>query len=81
VLALPLPVRASDIPEFLRHVWALDRERITEEDRQRAEMYAQHAERNRAERAAGSLENFLASLNLEISIDAMQPARLRGSRN
>jgi len=76
VLALPLPVRASDIPEFLRHVWALDRERITEEDRQRAEMYAQHAERNRAERAAGSLENFLASLNLEISIDAMQPAQI-----
>src|SRR5262249_53697713 len=30
VLALPLPARATDIPEFLKHVWAFDRVRITE---------------------------------------------------
>lgn len=76
VLALPLPSAASEIPEFLRHVWAFDRERVTEEDRQRAEMYTQRAERNRAERAAGSLENFLASLNLEISIEPMRPEQV-----
>jgi FkbH-like protein len=74
VLALPLPANAAQIPEFLRHVWAFDRIRVTEEDRRRAEMYAQRAERARAERAAGSLEEFLASLELAVEILPMQPA-------
>ena len=63
MLALPLPARAAEIPDFLAHVWAFDRARVTEEDRRRPELYAQRAERVRAERAAGSLEEFLASLN------------------
>ena len=74
VLALPLPGEPRDIPEFLRHVWAFDRIRVTEEDRRRAEMYAQRADRVRAERVAGSLEEFLASLQLEIVITLMQQA-------
>ncbi|MBZ5584782.1 MAG: HAD-IIIC family phosphatase, partial [Acidobacteriia bacterium] len=32
ILALPLPGRPAEIPEFLKHVWAFDRARITEED-------------------------------------------------
>ena len=47
---LPMP---REIPEFLSHVWAFDRARVTEEDRRRAELYAQRAERVRAERSAG----------------------------
>ncbi len=35
VLAVALPERAGEIPEFLRHVWAFDRARVTEEDRRR----------------------------------------------
>ena len=58
VLALPLPARAEEIPAFLRHVWAFDRARVTEEDRQRPELYAAARERARAERAAASLEEF-----------------------
>ena len=50
---LPCPPRAEEIPEFLEHVWAFDRARVTEEDRRRAELYAQRAERARAERGAG----------------------------
>jgi FkbH-like protein len=76
VLALPLPENADDIPAFLRHVWAFDRARVTEEDSRRAELYAQRAERLRAERAAGSLEEFLASLNLQVTIEAMQAAQV-----
>ena len=76
VLALPLPPRADEIPEFLRHVWAFDRAHVTEEDRRRPELYAQRAERARAARAAGSLEEFLASLALEIDIGPMKPEQL-----
>ena len=76
VLALPLPGRAEEIPEFLRHVWAFDRARVTEEDRQRADLYAQRAERSRAQRASASLEEFLKSLQLEITIRPMEPGQL-----
>ena len=75
-LALPLPARAEEIPDFLKHVWAFDRARVTEEDRKRPELYAQQAERARAERASASLEEFLASLQLEVGIARMQPAQL-----
>jgi FkbH-like protein len=75
-LALPLPARAEEIPEFLKHVWAFDRARVTEEDRKRPELYAQQAERAKAESAAASLEEFLASLQLEVGIAPMEPAQL-----
>ena len=76
VLALPLPARAEEIPEFLEHVWAFDRARVTEEDRKRPELYAQQAERAKAERASASLEEFLASLQLEVRIAPIEPAQL-----
>ncbi len=73
VVVLPLPADAAEIPEFLRHVWAFDRARVTEEDRRRPELYAQRAERVRAEKSAASLEEFLASLRLEVVIAPMRP--------
>ena len=76
ILALPLPARPAEIPAFLAHVWAFDRARVTEEDRRRPELYAQRAERVRAERAAGSLEEFLASLELKVSIAPVEPAQV-----
>jgi len=77
ILALSLPALASDIPGFLKHIWAFDRARITEEDRRRPELYAQRAERARAAAgAAHNLEQFLASLGLEIGIAPMERAQL-----
>jgi FkbH-like protein len=75
-LALPLPARAEEISEFLKHVWAFDRARVTEEDRRRPELYAQQTERVKVERASASLEEFLASLQLEVKIAPMEPAQL-----
>jgi FkbH-like protein len=76
VLSLALPSHAGETPEFLRHVWAFDRARVTEEDRKRPELYAQRAERNRAERSAASLEEFLASLQLEVKIARMDASQV-----
>jgi FkbH-like protein len=76
VLALALPPRDEEIPEFLRHVWAFDRLRVTEEDRARPAMYAQSLERQRAERQAASLEDFLGNLQLEVRIAPMSPKDL-----
>ena len=52
VLALPLPADAASIPDFLKHVWALDRRQATAEDRKRSEYYTQQAERLRHQRQA-----------------------------
>jgi FkbH-like protein len=76
VLALTLPAEPAAIPEFLRHVWAFDRPRVTAEDARRSAMYAQQAARNRAERSAGSLQEFLASLQLEVSIAPVESRQL-----
>ena len=75
-LVLPLPADPGDIPTFLAHVWAFDRARVTEEDRRRPERYAQEAERVRAERSATSLHDFLAALQLRVSIEPMDPGQL-----
>src|ERR1017187_10258027 len=76
VLALLLPARAEEIPDFLAHVWAFDRARVTEEDRRRGDMYVQRAERARIARSSASLEDFLASLELEVGIAPMEPAQV-----
>jgi FkbH-like protein len=76
ILALSLPAMAAEIPDFLKHVWAFDRTRVTEEDRRRPDLYAQRAERARAAGNARSLEQFLASLELEIRIAPIEPAQL-----
>jgi FkbH-like protein len=73
ILALPLPADPADIAEFLRHVWAFDRARVTEEDRRRPQLYAERAERTSAEKSAANLEEFLASLRLEVTIAPMRP--------
>jgi FkbH-like protein len=75
-LAIALPSPAAGIPEFLRHLWAFDRARVTEEDRRRAELYAQRAERVRAQRSSASLEEFLAMLELKVVIAAMESAQV-----
>ena len=76
ILALTLPPVGDDIPGFLNHVWAFDRLRVTEEDRQRAEMYAVQAQRGRLERQSASLAEFLRSLQLQVKIEPVTPEQL-----
>ncbi len=76
VLSLALPANDAEIPEFLRHMWAFDRLRVTEEDRARPAMYLQEQERQRAENQAASLEDFLRNLQLEVRIAPMSPKDL-----
>ena len=76
VLTLPLPSHPEETPGFLQHVWAFDRIKITEEDKQRTALYAQRIERGRLEKQAKSLEEFIASLQLEVHITPITPERL-----
>ncbi len=76
VLALCLPEDQREIVPFLRHVWAFDHLKLTEEDRKRTELYTQQMERARLEQQASSLAEFIESLNLEVRIAPMTPDEL-----
>ncbi len=76
VLALPLPAAPEAIPAFLEHVWAFDRPRVTTEDLRRADQYAHNAARVEAAQSAGSMEEFLESLQLEVRIEPMTPEQI-----
>jgi FkbH-like protein len=76
VLTLALPPDPAEIPAFLAHVWAFDHATVTEEDRRRAAMYAEQAQRDKLARQAASLADFIASLDLQVRIAAPLPAQL-----
>jgi FkbH-like protein len=76
VLTIPLPPQDEEIPQFLKHVWTFDHFNVTEEDRKRTALYAQRIERARLEQQVSTLEEFIASLRLEIRILSMSPEQL-----
>ena len=76
VLTVLLPAEAGEFAGYLNHIWAFDRWSTTAEDRSRAKMYAQEAERARAEQQSANLEEFLASLNLRVRIAPMTEDQL-----
>jgi acyl carrier protein len=76
VLTLPLPADPGEIPCFLEHIWAFDRLRVTEEDKQRTTLYTQRVERARLEKQAKTLEEFIHSLQLQVRISELRPEAL-----
>lgn len=76
VLTLLLPEDPARIPEFLEHCWAFDVPKSTAEDRRRAEMYRENADRERFRAATLSLEDFLAGLELRTAIEPPTPGAL-----
>jgi FkbH-like protein len=71
VVTLQLPSNDDAIPEFLQHLWAFDRPKVTSEDRKRPELYEQNAQREKLRQASQSFEEFLAGLCLELKISEM----------
>lgn len=60
------------VPHLIENLWAFDRLQVTEEDRQRTEMYRQNTEREQSLQQSQSIEDFLDTLQLEI--DFASPA-------
>ena len=76
VLTVELPAESALAARVVANVWAFDRWTITAEDRQRGELYRQNVERTRTLRAAPSMDEFLASLNLVITVAPPAPAEI-----
>ncbi len=72
VVALALPANEQEIPDFLNHVWAFDRLRVTSEDAARNALYKEEVQRTQAARGASTLEEFIASLQLEVAIELVK---------
>lgn len=72
VLTLQLPPDETQIAAFLRDVWELDIGPTTAEDKQRTQFYRDNAARERARTATPSLDAFIASLQLQVSITPLQ---------
>lgn len=68
VLCLQLPKDPQLIPKFLNHIWALDIQSSTDEDRNRTISYQQNSERERLRNEYLSFKDFLRNLELDVQI-------------
>lgn len=75
VLTIQLP-KSSAIPKYLSHVWALDVAGCSREDARRTELYRQDLARERLRRESLNLEEFFATLKLDIQVRAMAALHL-----
>lgn len=76
VLTLQFPQSSDGIVHFMNHAWAFDRLAVTEEAKRRTEQYKENRARTNALASAGSLDQFLASLQLNIETSSVSRANL-----
>ncbi len=76
VLTLALPADIEETPHFLEHVWAFDHAVVTGEDRNRNAYYAQTQKFGSEVRKATNLAEFIANLQLRVSISPITPEAL-----
>ncbi|WP_419194452.1 HAD-IIIC family phosphatase [Novipirellula herctigrandis] len=75
VLAIQVP-SPNRIPSFLRHVWALDRPKITTDDRGRADGYLAELQRRDVRQSSVSLRQFLMDLELVVRFEQVNETNL-----
>jgi FkbH-like protein len=73
VLALQLPKSGEQVEKFLRHIWPLDIQTVTEEDLKRTQLYRQNLSREQVRKSSLTIADFLAQLELEVQIKPAQP--------
>ncbi|MFD0587209.1 HAD-IIIC family phosphatase [Paenibacillus sp. GCM10027627] len=76
VFTVQIPDNRGALPLFVKHIWALDRMRITDEDRNRTAMYQAENKRRESQNSEASLADFLQNLKLEVSIRPMASLEL-----
>lgn len=76
VLVLQLPGCSDRIPQFLDHVWAFDHLQVTEESKQRTQLYQQNRDRQNLREKTLTFSDFLASLELKVNLSPMTPEQV-----
>ncbi|MGB7605373.1 MAG: amino acid adenylation domain-containing protein [Lutisporaceae bacterium] len=72
VLTLQLPEDTRQIPMFLKHVWAFDKEKVTKEDKSRTKLYQVERQRQEIQKESTTLEDFLKELKLKVYINEIE---------
>lgn len=68
VTVLQMPRDPSDYPTFVAQLPYFDALNVTDDDRRRGQMYVEDRERRNLEQTAGSLEDFLRGLNIQVRV-------------
>jgi len=68
VLTLQLPRSPEMFPLFLNHIWAFDRARSTDEDKNRTRMYRENTQRRSLREQSFSLKDFVEELQLHVEV-------------
>jgi tyrocidine synthetase-3 len=76
-LTLELPEDPDYFTRFLQHVWAFDKIEITEEDKQRNEMYISERKRQEQKKEQTTLDEYLAGLELQVSMQIVDDESLQ----
>jgi FkbH-like protein len=76
VTALRLPAEAGAAVRYLRHCWPLDVTQVTAEDANRTESYRENRLREASRRESATLAQFLAKLELRVTIREPEPREL-----
>jgi len=76
VLTLQVPTDPTALCQFLDHVWAFDTLPLTAEDEKRAAFYRQNIKRQQVRRQAVTFTDFLAQLEMKITIAPVVPEQL-----
>lgn len=74
VLTVAIPDDPARLPQLLRQLWAFDRLTTTDEDRQRTLFVQQNRARRELEAHTPSFADFLAGLELSMTITPAEPA-------
>ena len=75
VLALQLPQTDAEFAHFLAHLWAFDKADITSDGRRRTQQYKENQARSKALEGAADLAQFLAALQLQVTVRPMESAQ------
>lgn len=75
VIPILIPHDTALLPEFLAHIWAFDTATTTALDESRTEMYRQQSQRNQFRAAAGNFADFIAGLQLHVTVTPPSPAQ------
>ena len=76
ILTLQLPEDSESIPNFLKHVWAFDKLKITQEDKNRTKMYIAEKKRQELLETEISFGGFLQGLNLKVSMNSIKDEQI-----
>ncbi len=69
VVVLQVPLRLCDYPAMMRqHLPLFQQMTVTSEDRRKAELYRQRAQREKVRDAFAGVEDYLASLGIEVTV-------------